>query len=478
MKKYQNGYITIYLSLVIGILVMLFSTLLSGTRAHTMKFATECVMDMGLNSIFAEYHRAMFERYGLLFIDSSYGTTSASAKNTGGHLLSYMNLNFGNDAGGLQGKDLLSLRADNCELSGVTYASDGKGEVLRYQIGQLMKSNMLVDSLDNINNTSVDMDSLMNGYDSCCSERESANEQVDAIVDEMNSNLPEDEEPYSVSNPADAVETLGGGAILFYAIGDSLDIPMSYIDKSDYISERLYVDGAGLRNTQDMNLVTDKVLLISYVKKVCGKYKNIREGSRLNYQMEYLIANEDSDKENLEEIARYIFMTRYPINMAYLLTSASKRAEAEALALAASCAIANPELTEAIMYSILFAWGYAESAQDVRIIFDGHPIVMVKDDSSWNTPIEELVNFKAGLGQYHVSPGPLDYDKYLYGLLMTKSVDDITMRLMDIMEMDIRKTSGNTNFKMDNQIYQLTAEANVSSNYGGGYSIKRFYSYE
>jgi len=46
------------------------------------------------------------------------------------------------------------------------------------------------------------------------------------------------------------------------------------------------------------------------------------------------------------------------------------------------------------------------------------------------------------------------------------------------MEMDIRKTSGNTNFKMDNQIYQLTAEANVASNYGGGYSIKRFYSYE
>jgi hypothetical protein len=49
---------------------------------------------------------------------------------------------------------------------------------------------------------------------------------------------------------------------------------------------------------------------------------------------------------------------------------------------------------------------------------------------------------------------------------------------MDIMEMDIRRTPGNSAFMMDRQVYQLTADVNVSSGYGYDCSIKRFYSYE
>ena len=49
---------------------------------------------------------------------------------------------------------------------------------------------------------------------------------------------------------------------------------------------------------------------------------------------------------------------------------------------------------------------------------------------------------------------------------------------VDIMEMDIRRTPGNSAFMMDRQVYQLTADVNVSSGYGYDCSIKRFYSYE
>ncbi len=477
MHKQERGYITVYLSLMTGILILLFTVILSGIRQQTIRFSAECVMDMGLNSIFAEYHRALFERYGLLFIDSSYGTSQASEKKTGQQLLHYMNINFDSDRNGMLGKSIVNLRADNCDVLGASYASDGNGEVLRYQISQLMKNKMLIDHFDD-SSAEVDMDDLINGYDDCVARRDSAGEQIDAIVDELNSNLAEEEEPYSVSNPADAVEHLGNDSVLFYAIGDSIDMPMSYINQNDYISRRGYVSGAGLRDSQRSSLVSDKALLIAYLNRVCGYYGNEREDSRLQFQLEYIIANEDSDKENLSEVAKYIFMSRYPINMAYLLTSPAKKAEAEVMAMAAASAILSPELTEAITYSILFAWGYAESAKDVRMVFDGHSIPMVKTDVSWNTPLSQMVNFKSYLSVYNVTGGQLDYKKYLRGLLVMKNLDDLSLRLMDIMEMDIRKTNGNADFECNNLIYQLTADVNLSSGYGGGYRIKHFYSYE
>ena len=99
--------------------------------------------------------------------------------------------------------------------------------------------------------------------------------------------------------------------------------------------------------------------------------------------------------ENMERIAEKIFKIRYALNMSYLLSSSSKQSEAEALAIAATSAIGLPELTEAVKYTILFAWGYAESAKDLRILYDGHGLTATKNDSSWNTPLEQMIDFKA-----------------------------------------------------------------------------------
>ena len=164
--------------------------------------------------------------------------------------------------------------------------------------------------------------------------------------------------------------------------------------------------------------------------------------------------------------------------MSYLLSDGGKQAEAEAMAIAATSAIGLPELAEAVKYTILFAWGYAESAKDLRILYDGHGLTLSKSDLTWNTPLEQMVDFKAHLGEYRVPGGELDYKAFLNMLLMAEDTDRITLRLMDIMEADIRRTPGNSAFKMDNQIYQLTATTNVTSNYGYACSIKRYYSYE
>lgn len=90
----RKGYITVYLSLVTGILLSLLLTVIEGVRMHTIRTQTECVMDMAMDSALAEYHREMLEQYELFFIDMSYGGTSPAFSNTEEHIRNYMNMNF------------------------------------------------------------------------------------------------------------------------------------------------------------------------------------------------------------------------------------------------------------------------------------------------------------------------------------------------------------------------------------------------
>ena len=138
MKKSlkKDGYVTVYLSLSLLVMLSLIFTLIEGIRMQTIRFQTECVMDMGLSSIFAEYHRKLWEQYDLLAMDTTYGYEQADEERTASHLRQYMNMNFtaaGSDR--IPGyKDLTAVHADNAALSDISYLSDGKGMVLKWKI--------------------------------------------------------------------------------------------------------------------------------------------------------------------------------------------------------------------------------------------------------------------------------------------------------------------------------------------------------
>lgn len=466
-----KAYLTVYLSLIIGILVTFLTTMLMAVRNETIRFETECVMDMGLDSIFAEYHRECLKQYDLLFIDSSYGEGVPDVNKTKNHLLSYMNKAFkGNNT--LLSKDLTALKAANGTISDVSFASDNRGEVLRYQIGQYMKSKYGLNLVSKAIG-SEDIAKRKDEFDSLNSQRESANGSVDEILNEINSTLSEEEEPYSVSNPADAVEGYRDDSMLIYALGERRQsLAYGSTDVNSLISHRTVTNGVGLMGTKDTGLMSD-LSMNNYIFEKCGYFDKEKADSRLKYQIEYILKGKGDDAANLSLVASDIFKIRYAINEAYLWSSAVRKMEAEEVALAATSAVGVPALTEAVKASILFAWGYAESAQDLRILYDGHPLPNTKNDSNWNISIAELPVFAGCLDNYKISASGMEYKDYLYGFLVIKNIDEKTVRLMDVMEMDIRKTPGNEDFRMDGMIFSLSAEVNVYSSYGSSVSIKR-----
>ena len=68
-----KGEITIFLALSLTIICGFILAILESARVAVIRMEIEIAMDMGIQSIFAEYNRELLERYDLFFIDTSYG---------------------------------------------------------------------------------------------------------------------------------------------------------------------------------------------------------------------------------------------------------------------------------------------------------------------------------------------------------------------------------------------------------------------
>lgn len=478
MKK--DGYITVYLSLIMALMLSFIIALIEGIRVQTIRFQTECVMDIGMTSIFAEYHRELLKQYGLFAIDTSYGSPSAEEEKVKARLLQYMNMNFipPGQSRLPNYKDLTAVHADNAQLSNVTYLSDEKGEVLEYQISQYMKEQTGLLYVEKI----LAADSVPQNEDEYRrleKKKNSSYRSIQNILEKLNEKRQPEEEKISIENPAERVEEIQRGFLLDLAIKDSGKIFRNKVTLSRYLSHREYVEGDGLWEEQlPSQGISDRLLHQKYLFEKCGYYDAIKDNSALGYQLEYLLYGNSEDIENLNDMAKQLLKVRYVINATYLFGSSAKVNEAAALAATVTTGIGSPQLTEAVKMTILFAWCYAESVQDLRILFDGNNVAGTKSDSTWNVSLSELLQFSSTLDSYHSLQSGKSYQDYLEDFLFQKEKSVLLVRLMDIMEMDIQKTLGNQDFQVDHCIYQLEASVNVSSKYGYGYSITREYSYE
>lgn len=483
MKKKNEckGYITIYLSLVLTIMLSLILTLIEGIRLQTIRFQAECVTDIGLNSIFAEYSREVLNQYGLLFIDSAYGYEPSDTDRTKSHLLQYMNMNFTppGRAAITNYKDLTAVHADNARFLQCAYASDEGGDVLAYQIMRYMEEKTGLSYVKRLlpNEAYVsENEQQSKEYDGQWQENKGI---IDGILENLNASRKEDEDPIGIDNPADYVEGYKGHSILDYAVREGQQVSRAGVNTNAYISHRESQRGSGLFAEQRVpDGMIQRQVLREYLFEKCGYYQHEKEEGRLQYQIEYLLYGQESDYENLKKTAERILAVRYPVNVTCLLSDGGKMAEAEELAFIVTSSILHPELTEAVKMSIIFAWAYAESIQDIRILFDGNKVPKVKTGDSFNIELSELLNFASHLSEYHSVSEGMEYRDFLEIFLFMNDETRTRFRFMDIVEMDIRKTQGNQYFAMDHCIYQVEAEINISSLYGYGCQITRKYSYE
>lgn len=478
MKSQTKGYITVFLSLSIMIILSLVLALYQGARIGAVRMKTECVADIAMNSVLAEYSRELYEQYGLLMVDTSYGTGNASITNLENHLRLYAEKNFERSTAGglLNAQTMTAMYCKNVRISGYSVATDNKGAVLNRQILAYMAGEPIGFLM---NEVSANANSLQSGgLDST---------DVDAMASENqeiidSTELPEIEnkdgkkEIISIGNPADVVNSQRGIGALNLAVSDKSSISEVVCDLSEYASHRSLNRGTGL-DDQFLMTAAQKLLLDEYYYEKCSRYGAELDKALLKYQLEYLIYGLSSDYGNLEKMAETLLFWRQASNMLYLFNCHEKVSEAEAIATALSVILFVPELADPIKYSILFAWTFAESISDLHILFSGGRVPLFKTDETWKLSLMNMFSFRDNLGKDDNQEGLLYEDYLRIKLLMTAS-EEKTKRMMDIMEMDIRQTEGNAGFKLDYCVDVFRGELEIGTKYGYEVGIERIYGYE
>lgn len=485
MRKEQNGYITLYLSMTLGVMLTFVFLLLETVREETIRMETEMAMDISLYSVFGEFHRELLEQYDLFFIDTSYGEGEPEISRCEEHLQYYMNKNFQKEgmAGRKETRDLTKLSCDNAMLECYMYASDKKGQVLKSQIIDYMQNKVGIETIEK----------MWSGFKSLKKEKISSWD-ISGKWDETEKNLnhlvrekrreilrenPKAKIPVGLENPADHVKEIKSQGILSTVLPTGKEISAMEIIPENYISHRQLNQGIGTLNTEVTMLdkATEDYLFWEYLMEKCGSYNQRKEKSVLKYQVEYLLFGHPADLDNLEAVAEKILHIREAVNFMYLISNAKKMEEADGLAWLVSLVLFSPEIKDAVKSTIVFAWCYAESVKDVRILLDGNKVPVLKSDQTWNTPLSKLLMFTSFLDEYEIDKEGVRYEDYLRFFLSLNSETEILYRFMDLCEMDIRITQGNSYFQMDGCISAVKAKVNVSSN-GKGYEITRTYSYE
>ena len=467
--------VTIYLAMVFTIILSLLLVILEGARENAIRLKIECAMDLSLNSIFAEYNRQLLEQYDLFFIDTSYGQAGASIENTEVHLKAYLQDNFeaGGEAG--LGKDLLGLQAEEVNILDYALASDEEGELIKRQAVAYMKDLYGISYLDELERQldTVQREGLLT--------RDVTGERLanQSAIDQFEippKQVGEDEwEEVELHNPADAVNATRG--ILSLVIDGDGELSTSGICFSNYISQRDCNQGSGLAGREGITL-TDELIFNEYLIAKCGCYTDPKETGALQYQLEYILAGKSNDVENLKAVVNRLLLLRETANVVYLFSDEAKIAEAEALALAVTSAIAMPELTELVKVSLMFAWAYAESVYDVRMLLKGGKIPLIKDSGTWHYSISGMLDFASDTQIDPKDSSGVSYEEYLRMFLAMENEETRIYRAMDVIEMDIRKCDGNGYFRLDTCVDYVQAEAFTSSGYGYNHSIIRTYYYE
>lgn len=487
-KEKVSAYLTVYLALVMSVLLSLCLVLIEGARSNAIRLESECVVDIALNSVLAEYHRELFRRYNLFAIDSSYGTPHASIDNTEWHLRQYIERNLSIEDIFLSDflyKDFLAMELEEkagIEMTKVSILTDGNGAVFRRCAVEAIKDDVGVALLEELVNWTDIVKSEGLQEQNVAAQMQQADAEIQAY-DGKEVQISEKEWiTIDVTNPTEALNRIRRKGILDTVISNPEEISSKGISEEQLIAERMKCGNYNCGNVFVQKLsgeeqLLERFLFQEYLLRYMGRYGQEKEDAALDYQMEYLIAGNENDLENLKSVANTLCALREAANVMYLFADEEKCLEAEVLATVLTTLFQIPEAASLFKYALLLGWSYAESLYDVEVLLAGGSIPLMKTDATWHYNLDGALAVHNYQGQQLPQEG-ISYADYLRIFMMFTDLDELTGRAMNMVEADIRLTVGNESFRLDGCYDGIEACMRIESAYGYECEIVRgkFYS--
>lgn len=436
--KQVRASISVFLALTVSLVLSFCMILIESARENAMLLKADLIFQIGTQCIMAEYHQDLWEKYELFYIDCSYGMEVPDYENVEFHLKQYIEENLKYD-----GYGWLSLVYEGAQISDVRLASDNVGKDLytkaiekaKESIGityaeqairwlrQVESTSYIQDYLDRENQEAYQVIGDVNG---------SSVEVEEEIwgVDKKGQPILLEEAKYEtvdIYNPLDKI--LSGNILLKQVIEDESNISLNKINTMQLPSKRQLAEGRAPIREEETSML-DKALFCKYVLDHMNSFfdcENTNEEG-LQYPVEYLIGGRAADNLNMEVVVVKLLALREVDNYLQLLQDEGRRAEAEAIGAAAAALV--PWVGPVVAQATLIYWAYEESIEDIQRLLRGETVPLVKS-----------------LGLDELSLNILDYEEYLYILLLMQSKETLITRTMDMIEMDIRRKQGG--FRID-----------------------------
>ena len=228
-------------------------------------------------------------------------------------------------------------------------------------------------------------------------------------------------------------------------------------------------DTGRIKDNKDADIVVKELLEsakslgaeMAFINKYLGSHVTSGSGQDgfMKNEWEYIISGDNSDEENYEYCRDRIFLIREAANIACLLKDAEKM---EIITSISECL--TPGVAGILTTSVLVGiWATAETKMDMDTLLDNGRVPFIKTAETWKTDVDSLLESddledeldddsrdaldgeEDEIKEMHGATGSngswadgQTYDEYLMVLMMLVNKDVRTLRLMDIIQINMK----------------------------------------
>lgn len=486
-KKSTSGQMTVFVALILTVIISLILVVFDSVRIQCMYMNQKQALMIACENLLAQYCIPLYERYDLFGIDGN-----------GRDLTKALEVSIRENSGG----GLFEGKLENAVISQLYPLVDDSNQLFEKEIINYMKTAGLIDIAaeqlklwTNMENSNVEEEktSIVHQLQTSQNQADQTMNQKDGQQN-VNTNVNQDSKENStdvnkaeVSDPRKSVNQLLKKGVLSLVLPKDMVISeqsvhinlqtegkaktLTDFTDSKSITEKMNEVEFSVGNMQNMPLEKCVILLYlqQHFKNAVNQDVQQSRNTALDYEMEALLCGHSSDIDNLSDTVNRMIIFRMVLNLSYLLTNSVKSKEAHAVSAALSAVIALPVLEQLFYLMIVLAWSYAEAIVDVRALFNGEKIDLIKTDMTWQLSIENLMNISEASLEHQQKATSLgiDYEGYLFLLMMFTNQNKIENRAIALMQENIRLEQGYEAFNMNDCYYGLTCIA--------GFSCQGFY---
>ncbi len=454
-QRVCRGEVTAYLSLVFILLMAFIGGIMESASIQLAKNYRRADTNRALECVFAEYQKELLEEYDIFALEGSYETGEYTKKNVTDRLDYY-------DAGRVKH-----------EVEQIQFLTDNGCSDYFNQIKAYMEHKYGLDAVKDMLSMTDMWGQQQERAEDYAVEEEAWQKHMDGLLEESESELPQE------NNPIAYAAKLKKSPILTLVMPKEKAVSEKVVENENMLISRQRNQGYGMFTEAAANEKISSLLYGDYLLEHFSKFTDKDCLGVLDYELEYILAGKESDRENLEYVVRRLLLLRFVPNYAYIQTDSEMKAEAQTAAMALCTILAVPAITEAAAAGILLAWAYGEAIMDVRALLKGSKVPLAKSKESWQLQLSKLfiLGTEEDQNEGRDDEHGLGYSDYLRMLLFLAKKDITALRSLGVIEQNMRKIHGQTYFRADYCISRIEISSVCDLRRGIQYKFRTCYNY-